>query len=75
MAKDILAYGGGSRTVYELYKINAWVEAYKARFWAEWREKYRIDALICPVYPLVACPKGEISSMTGETALSFIMKH
>lgn len=51
--------------MYELYKINAWISAYRAKFWDEWREKYQIDALICPVYPLVACPKKEILSMTG----------
>lgn len=70
IGKDLMAYGGGDRSAYELWKLTAWMNGYKMRFWSEWREKYKIDALICPVYPLVACPKGMVSNMTALMSYS-----
>lgn len=61
-----MAYGGGDCSVYSLWKITAEIAAYQSKFLGEWREKYNIDALICPVYPLVACPKGSVTNMSGK---------
>nr|XP_039258903.1 vitamin D3 hydroxylase-associated protein-like [Styela clava] len=65
MGKDLMAYGGGDKSAYELWKLTAWMDGYKMKFWLEWKEKYKIDALICPVHPFVACPKGMVSNMTA----------
>nr|XP_039261917.1 fatty-acid amide hydrolase 1-like [Styela clava] len=66
MAKDLMAYGGGGDTsTYNLWQVRMKIEMYKAKFWSEWREKYKIDAVICPTYPLVACKKGNLVNTTG----------
>ncbi|XP_039262529.2 vitamin D3 hydroxylase-associated protein-like isoform X1 [Styela clava] len=70
MAKDLLAYGGGDKSAHNLWKLTAWIEGYKMKFWTEWREKYKLDALICPVHPLVACPKGMVTNMTANMSYS-----
>nr|XP_039261261.1 fatty-acid amide hydrolase 1-like isoform X1 [Styela clava] len=66
IAKNYEAYyGKGDTTVNKLWKMRGKIEQYKSEFWKEWREKYKIDALICPVSPIVASPKGNLSNLTA----------
>ncbi|GFS25509.1 fatty-acid amide hydrolase 1-like [Elysia marginata] len=58
------------KTVYKWWLMNEEMEEYKRRFLALWKSK-NIDAVICPVLPYTAFPRGEESScMAGITYTS-----
>ncbi|KAK3775421.1 hypothetical protein RRG08_014764, partial [Elysia crispata] len=58
------------KTVYKWWLMNEEMEEYRRRFLSQWKSK-SIDAVICPVLPYTAFPKGEESScMAGITYTS-----
>ncbi|RUS74468.1 hypothetical protein EGW08_017767 [Elysia chlorotica] len=61
---------GQMRTVYKWWLMNEELEEYRRRFLAHWKSK-NIDAVICPVLPFSAFPRGEEGScMAGITYTS-----
>ena len=60
--------GGGDHSVQQLWKTQCEANAYKKMFFESWdmSGEGRLDAIICPPFPIVASPLGSVENLPGE---------
>lgn len=62
LAKDMLLSGGEDQSAARLWKLQYEAGNYKKEFFGKWKQ-LGIDVMICPAFPVVACPLASIEHM------------
>nr|XP_026691817.1 fatty-acid amide hydrolase 1-like [Ciona intestinalis] len=71
LRQDLLLHKGGDRSTTRLWSLARDAAAFVDHYTALWLN-LNLDAMICPAFPVVACPKGgisNVSAMASHTAL------
>lgn len=71
IAKCFLTYSP-NLSVETFWENSSQLQIYAAKFLQEWREKYEIDAVICPAFPVVACPKDAVYILNRKKPFHYI---
>uniref|UniRef100_H2Z8W1 Amidase domain-containing protein n=1 Tax=Ciona savignyi TaxID=51511 RepID=H2Z8W1_CIOSA len=64
LGQDLILHKGGDRSTTRLWALGRQAAAFANEYMNEWNN-LKLDVLICPPYPLVACPKGSITHATS----------
>ena len=60
--------GGEDQSALRLWKHQYLAGGYKKEFFDQWREQ-KLDGIICPSFPIVACPLADVEHMNSEEDL------